>query len=1460
MARKDEEERRQRKRQRRVKRDRERHHRRVEREKLKALVVDPGDVEALTSKREGLTGASHGARLTEGATAEAKVKLLEPIQESRNALRYSASAVRALNVVREEEGAPKGRLVELATPEANWQVNLAAGNVVGESDARDGVAAQLVTTAMGLEAIGSVGVDKPMELTALQASRTRRRFEKRVRKAKAKEWRKVREWIRGNEDHTGKCAAFGPGKRRTLEKRYHYQSGSVYKQPCIERADDGGRPVRTGSLRAVRAPATATLPTARVKMRGQWCDIKLDTGAQYTVAGESWEQFGVRQEGLPPVDFVEGFTGTVAKVLGVWEFRMETQYGQIMTVEALVVQGAADEFLLGEDWMVNNGVKLDFTACEMKWYAGDIKKIVPFSCTNPNDADSSVVGVRVVRQAKVHTQTCHHVELAVAAPEGTTGIFVPSPRKEPHLLLAPTLSTVRGGRIKVPVLNLVGRTARLPPREKLGTWSPTSDDMTVMEVSGELDRERVTAWMETELRGGVKPLSNEGDLDVGDMSDEDKELLLRLLRSYPGLLEPREGCPPMTTLGVEHAIHTGNEAPIKVRPRRHAHNEQQVIDEEVGNMLRDKVIEPSSGAWGFPVVLVKKKDGSVRFCIDYRLLNAITKRDVYPLPRIDDTLDNLHGARRFSSLDLHAGYWQVPVAEADRDKTGFVTRQGLFRFVRMRFGLANAPGTFQRMMDAVLRGLTWESCLVYLDDVIVFSKGDMTRHVVELAMVLERLAQAGLSLKASKCAFAKEQLEYLGHELDATGVRPMESLVQSVREFPVPVDTKAVKRFVHMAGFYRRFVPDFASKAAPLTKLLRKDAAWCWAEPQHEAFECLKTALTERPVLAYPDFSRSFKLVTDASAVGLGATLTQDQGQGEQPVAYASKVNSPTVANYSITDLECAAVVWAVKLFRPYLYGRKFELVTDHAALKWLMTSKDLTGRLHRWALQLQEYHFDVVYRPGASNVVADALSRAPVNAVVAVTTHGDEGEMMAGRNGEEQLTDELIRERQSTDRTVNQLRLEGRHAGREIVDNDGLACIRASDGSLRVLLPASLWAVVLRECHDSIFAGHLRVPQTYARVAAQYWWPGMKEHIRRWVRSCRDCGTRKARAREVIPPLRSQGIGDVGDRWALDVAGPLPMTARGCRYVVAAVDYATRYAVVAAVPTHTAQDIAKFIMDKLVLSYGPMRELVMDGAPELNGEVIEALVSDLQARQITPVPYRPALLGLVERFHRTWKDMVALFVAEAQDDWDRWLSCATYAYNGAQHSAMGYSPNELMMGRRLRAPNELLRSTGVTQVGAFADYHTALVSNLERAKRAAMVALAKDQRRRAKYYDTRARRNVVFGVGDRVWVLRPPRGRGITKLAHQWVGPAQIVEDAGFDNWRVTREDTGEHLVVHCSFLVRSECPSESLGAVADRILRELAEEDSEAANVGVSGQERASPDVAGIETAGAGNAGSRW
>ncbi|POM66322.1 LOW QUALITY PROTEIN: Enzymatic Polyprotein [Phytophthora palmivora] len=1241
-------------------------------------------------------------------------------------------------------------------------------NRLGRREQRERLGAQLACenkAAVAKEAVGeeaiSADIRTKAEHRAVHVSRTRRRFEKMVRKGRACQARKLSVWKmqgkypenmfgsleeawrhrRGDKLRTlsgEEVNAIGVAPRcvtkvltkkvgrRGMTQRYEYHSGGTYPTATVKQLDGTGRAVRMGQL--------------RVKVGNQLKNIKLGTGAQYFVVGDQWKQCGAQLDELPPVEYIEGFTGAVEKVIGVWRFQFVTQYDQSMTVDALMVEGAtvsARRSLDAPDWG-----KDDFTSCEMKWYAGDEKKVVPFSCRIDDCLEARTARVQLFKKVKIRTGTCRNVELAVVASEGTEGLFVPTLGVEAHLLLAPTLTTVRDGKGTVPVMNLVGRTSKLPKKETLGTWTPTNDDMQVLAVTGELDRDGVQQWL-AGVSTKTAPLTNEADLNLCNVNSEGRDLLITLLRRYPTLLKPREGCPPMTTLGWSTKYTQGRQPLL----RRHPLHEQAVIDEEVDTMLQGGVIEESCGAGGFPVVLVKKKDGSMS--IHYHESTTLWIK------------------------------FTVPVAEKDRDKTGFVTRRGLFRFVRMPFGLANAPGTFQRMMDAVLLELTWQSCL---DDVNVFSKGDVAQHVVELAAVLERLSQAGLSLKARKCSFAQEKLEYLGNKLDDDGVRPMGSLVESVESFPVPTDTIEGKRFGHMAVYYRRFVPNVASKAAPMTKLLRKGAVWRWAESQQEAFESLKDA---RPLLAYPDFSRPFRLVTDASQIGLGAELTQ--GQEEQPVAYGSKVNSPTVAKYSITDLKCAAVVWAEKLFRPYVYGRKFELGGYISGLYYyknttlkLCADSDIRTVLFQTS---HNHHKIIVF---SINNDGNGRTQAPVNTATAVT--------IEPRGGEGQLTIDEIRKEQMTARSEQRLNEKGKHGSRAIVTKDDLHEDNLADGTV---------AKVLREYHDSIYAGHPRTPQTYVRVSRYYRWPDVLHNVRRWVNACRDRGSRKAKAREVIPPLRSQEVGAVGDRRALDVAGPLPLTAGGNRYVVAAV------------PSHMAKDIAKFIADKLVLVYGPMREIVMDGAPELNGQVVDALVNALQAGQVTPVPYRPASLGLVERFHRTWKDMVVIYVAAAQDDRDRWLPCAAYAYNGAKHSGTGFSPNERMMGvsygRRMSCCErvECGKSEPSGEHGTHDDGSAS--------------ALAKDQQRRARYYNKRVMHNADFSVGDLVWVFKPPRGEGSTKLVHQWLGPAKIQQAAGFDNWEVVRDDNGDHVIAHSSFLV------DSLGAAADTILEELVEEDAD-------------------------------
>lgn len=394
-------------------------------------------------------------------------------------------------------------------------------------------------------------------------------------------------------------------------------------------------------------------------------------------------------------------------------------------------------------------------------------------------------------------------------------------------------------------------------------------------------------------------------------------------------------------------------------------------------MIKSGVIQPSESPWSSPVVLVKKEDGTIRFCVDYHNLNLITTRDVYLLPRIDDALTCLAGAAFFSTIDLYKGYWQVPVSDADIRKTAFVTRDGLFEFKRMPFGLSNAPATFQRLMDHVLASHKWLHCLVYLDDVLVFAQ-DFDTHCERLDLVLTALGSAGLCINAAKCNFGRREVIYLEHKISGEGISPDPEKWAAILEYPSPTNTKEVKQFLGLASYYRKFVHGFSSIASPIIALLKKDLKFSWLEPQKAACKELVAALSSPTTLAHFDETAELSLKTDASYLGLGAVLTQKRDGVEKVVSFLSRRLLANEESWPSNDLECFAVVWAIKILRPYLYGREFTVYSDNVAAVAMLRERDLNGKFARWVMDLSGYSFRIMHCKGPTNVVADALSRAP--------------------------------------------------------------------------------------------------------------------------------------------------------------------------------------------------------------------------------------------------------------------------------------------------------------------------------------------------------------------------------------------------------------------------------------------------------------------------------------------------
>ena len=461
------------------------------------------------------------------------------------------------------------------------------------------------------------------------------------------------------------------------------------------------------------------------------------------------------------------------------------------------------------------------------------------------------------------------------------------------------------------------------------------------------------------------------------LSGHHQDLLLALLMEYSDVFARSRDELGRTDV-LQHEIITDGASPIRQEFRRLSPEKRAEMRMMLNDMLKKNIISPSKSPWAAPIVLVKKRDGTCRFCIDYHQVNGVTRKDAYPLPRVDDILETLAGSQLFSTLDLASGYWQVEVKPEDREKTAFVTSEGLYEFNVLPFGLCNGPATFQRLMNILLAGIQWHDCLVYLDDIIVLGR-TFEEHLQNLAKVFQRLREANLKLQVKKCVFGRETVKFLGHVISSVGIATDPEKIAKVAEWLVPLNKQELQQFLGFINYYRQFIQDCGSIAKLLYQLTECNRPFKWTDQCKDAFVRLRRVLVSAPVLAFPDCSRMFILDTDASNQGIGTVLSQEHDDGfEHVVAYASRALSKAERKYSVTRKELLAVVSFLHYFRPYLLGRRFKLRTDHSSLLWLKRFKEPDGQLARWLEQLEEYDFEIVHWQGKLHSNADAMSRLP--------------------------------------------------------------------------------------------------------------------------------------------------------------------------------------------------------------------------------------------------------------------------------------------------------------------------------------------------------------------------------------------------------------------------------------------------------------------------------------------------
>lgn len=1044
--------------------------------------------------------------------------------------------------------------------------------------------------------------------------------------------------------------------------------------------------------------------------------------------------------------------------------------------EFIVLAQATHDVILGIDFLRDSGATLDCGTGEISFRS----EILPTPIDDPSETSAGVLSVAEdtllpamaasfipVNSARFRSKSC------TILIEGDANNMV-----KKNILVPRALVEATDGRSHVWTVNASSEPVVLPCGFKIASFDEQVN-VAIQAVNHNPDH---TTTEKPDYTAAFKRMIN------NSLSSVEQCELLKTLAPYASTFDFAQGDHSFSVPAsrLQHRINTGDATPIRQKPYRVSPSERKIINDQAQEMLSKGVIRESSSPWAAPVILVKKKDNSWRFCVDYRRLNAVTKKDVYPLPRIDDAIDCLHSASYFSSLDLRSGYWQIPVHPSDKEKTAFVTPDGLFEFNVMPFGLCNAPATFERFMDTILRGLKWEICMCYLDDIIIYGT-TFSEHNQRLGIVLDRIQKAGLVLNSKKCHFAERQAIVLGFLVDKDGIRPDPQKISAVRGFVTPRSLKDLRSFLGLCSYFRRFIKDFAQLSHPLNCLLQKDTPFVWTPECEAAFQQLKFLLTSSPVLRHFNPAAPTELHTDASGVGVGAVLVQLNSGAQHVIAYASRTLTKAERNYTVTELECLAVIFAVQKFRPYLYGRHFSIITDHHSLCWLVGLRDPSGRLARWALRLQEYDFSVSYKSGRRHTDADCLSRLPVPAPPCDDDHFDDclaslstAIPTASNLKEEQLKDSSLK-------TMFDAAQRAQPSCPFVV-RDGLLFKRnySVDGARFLLVvPASLRAAILHATHDDPTAGHLGFVRTLHRLKQNFYWPGMRRFAKQYVAGCLQCQRHKRPGSPSPGPLHpvtppTSPFEQVG----IDLLGPLPKSSTGHRWIIVCVDYLTRYVETASLVAATAEDVSAFLLHSVILRHGAPRVIISDRGRQFTADVLEELLRLCGSVSRHSTAYHPQTNGLTERTNRTLTNMLSMYVTSDQKNWDTVLPFVTYAYNTAKHEITGYAPFFLLY---VRAPRTFLDSI----LPFSPHHHLSLAQTLCRAEEARRLSrirtLSSQARTKARYDDRHP--PVAFTPGEQVWLWTPVRKKGLhQKFLSTYSGPFVVLSRFNDVNYVVAK------------------------------------------------------------------------
>ena len=1196
------------------------------------------------------------------------------------------------------------------------------------------------------------------------------------------------------------------------------------KRDCFKRKSDMTAQGTTGSLTldpAVNRGASRQLDKAdvylKMKLYGHNVKCLVDSGCEVSMVPFHLVN-NIRQIHVVPVDEkVVAANGSAIQISGraTLSFRLN---GRVIET-AVLVSRDIEEPMLGSDWLKQYNCVWDFGANRL-FVAG--RPAIPISRKGPLRCRRVYIQGDIVIPPRRQLDVDARSPLISASHSLVDDHAVEAKRLSNGVYVARTLLPADTSGLKVRVVNTSSAPRLLRDGTCLGRSETAQVLLTEVQPSGPSTNN------ESSL-AEVDALSKLLDNLPGELNADKREQARTLLDSYRDVFSMSEYDVGRTDL-VYHHIETGNHRPIRQPLRRHpiAHLEQ--IDKQVDEMLQHGIIERAASPWSSNVVLVRKKDKSYRFCVDYRSLNSITYQDTYPLPHIDTCLDALKESCWFSTLDLRSGYHCIPIWEADKDKTAFITRRGSWRYNVMPFGLTCAPSVFQRLMDLVLCGLSYDICMVYLDDIIVFSS-DFATHLERLATVFDRLRSAKLKLKPSKCCLLQRKVSFLGHVVSGKGIEMQNDKLSAVRDWPVPKNVHEVRAFLGLCSYYRRFVAGFSGIAAPLHALTQKGISFHWGQLEQTAFDELKDRLSSAPILGIPRDGGTFVLDTDASNTGLGAVLSQQQDGCERVISYASRTLSKSEKNYSTTRKELLAMIYGLKQYRQYLLGRSFIIRTDHSALQWLRRTTDLIGQEARWLTFIEQFQYTIVHRAGSRHMNADALSRRPVSAeseeeddVAVVRTVQLFNPPLCGLSaaGERQNLATLQREDPIIGRFVqlrmeyaeppciNELLQESKNTKvlwsqwYRLTVRDGVVYrilfsrCGEPDG-LQLLAPKCLIPDIIRGSHEGMTGGHFGLKRTLDQVQRRAYWLGWRQDVTRYIKRCVNCNCYHRGQLPKKGHLQPIVAGAPFERLSIDLTGPHIRSKRGAVFILTCIDPFTKWAEAFALPNKEAVTVAKVLVEKVFCRFGVPIAVLSDNGMEVDSSIMRELCKLLGVDKLRTTVYKASTNAAVERFHRTLNTLIAKVLDDDQKEWDAVLPYVMAAYRATRHESTGYTPNYLTLGREVKGPLDVMLGTEtIEQSWTYDDYVENVQNRMQYAYTLVRKHLGIAAERCKHYYDIRVRPQ-QFSVGDAVYYFNP---RNLVNKQNKWcrkyTGPYKIIKVLGPVNFLLQKPGSKKTFVSH--------------------------------------------------------------